>query len=252
MESMEIVRAEYLKRKRRNSHYSMRAFAKALDIPSGRLSEILAKKRRITEKMGLHIADKLALSPVERQSFLKTICSEKASKKEKQQGHRDYQLPNFDNFYFTSDWYHYGILALLRTKNFKPCSRWIAQRLGISKLEIEEAMDRMVRLQVLEKTDEGWQRKIGTIKTTEDIPSAALKKAHMETLERAILSLDDVPVQERDLSSVTIACNPNRLAEAKDRIRKFRRELADFLESSEDKTEVYELSLQLVPLTRLV
>jgi hypothetical protein len=49
---------------------------------------------------------------------------------------------------------------------------------------------------------------------------------------------------------MSIAIAPDRIPAAKEKVKKFRRELADFLESSRSKTEVYRLSFQLFPLTK--
>ncbi len=60
--------------------------------------------------------------------------------------------------------------------------------------------------------------------------------------------LDDVPVEFRDFSSMTIAVDPEKLPEAKAVIREFRQKMASLLRDG-NKTEVFQFALQLYPLT---
>lgn len=85
--------------------------------------------------------------------------------------------------------------------------------------------------------------------TTSDIPSAALRRSHRQTLEQAIESLEEVRIELRDITSITMAIDPARIGEAKTAIRRFRRDMAALLEDGR-RTEVYNLNVQLVPVTR--
>ena len=53
----------------------------------------------------------------------------------------------------------------------------------------------------------------------------------------------------RDFTSMTMAIDPEKLTEAKKKIREFRRGLSEFLEAGK-KEEVYRLNIQLVPVTK--
>ena len=48
---------------------------------------------------------------------------------------------------------------------------------------------------------------------------------------------------------MTMAINKEKLPEAKERIKKFRRELSQFLNEGETNNEVYNLSISLYPVT---
>ena len=49
-----------------------------------------------------------------------------------------------------SDWHHYAILELVHVRDFKPDSRWLARVLGISVDEVNVALQRLLRLGLLE------------------------------------------------------------------------------------------------------
>ena len=63
-------------------------------------------------------------------------------------------------------------------------------------------------------------------------------------MKRASLKLSD-SVEKREFSANIIAIDPMKIPEAKDKIRKFRRELSDFLSTSSSIEEVYCLSIQM-------
>jgi uncharacterized protein (TIGR02147 family) len=77
-----------------------------------------------------------------------------------------------------------------------------------------------------------------------------LKKHHEQSLDLAKESLFRDDVKKRDFTTVTMAIDPKKLSMAKERIRKFEDELSDLLESGH-RTEVYRLSMQLFPLSKV-
>lgn len=66
---IQLLEAEFTRRKSLNPRYSLRAFAQTLGVPSGRLSEFLSGKRRPTAKISAQIADRLGLSPEQSQAL---------------------------------------------------------------------------------------------------------------------------------------------------------------------------------------
>jgi len=68
-DAVEWLRQEYVKRRTRNPSYSLRAFSRALHIPSGRISELFARKRTLTPALATRIARELSLSNEQQQDF---------------------------------------------------------------------------------------------------------------------------------------------------------------------------------------
>ena len=67
----------------------------------------------------------------------------------------------------------------------------------------------------------------------------ALRKMQSDLLAKAIDALEYIDPKLRDQSSITMAIDPSKLPEAKQKILEFRRSLMEFLEASNEKTEVY-------------
>jgi uncharacterized protein (TIGR02147 family) len=65
-------------------------------------------------------------------------------------------------------------------------------------------------------------------------------------MKSALVSLENDDIDRRDISSIMVCTNKEKLIEAKRRIRLFRKELAAFLEE-DGGDQVYSLNVQLFP-----
>ncbi|MNL56718.1 hypothetical protein D3C87_1802300 [compost metagenome] len=81
-----------------------------------------------------------------------------------------------------------------------------------------------------------------------DIPSSAIREFHSQHLKKASEVLQTAPVEKRDFTTMTIPVNVKHLKKAKKYIADFQDRMALLL-SEGDTTEVYDLTIQLFPLT---
>lgn len=122
--------------------------------------------------------------------------------------------------------------------------------MNISVREVKDALERLIRLGFLKKNASGRLECTGVAyHTTDGVTDVALQRAHFQNLELARESLEQDTIENRDFTAMTMAIDPDRLPEAKRRIRDFRSELCRFLESGKRK-EVFKLCMQLIPLTK--
>lgn len=243
-QTQEWLRQQYLKRKRSHPGYSLRDFAKFLNLPPGRLSELMSGKRRITAKLMEKICTALDAGEKERQALLEAANQKKGEYKPLKKQLTEKQ------FSVIADWYHFAILSLLQTTDFQSDVSWIAKRLGISTVQCQAAVDRLIDLGLLKYKDEDLIRSYGKVLTTTDVTSEALREAYRQTLTHAMKSLDTYSVEEREIGATTLVFDPGRLPEVKKEIRKHRRKLSELCEKHPG-TEVYELTTIFVPLTKL-
>jgi len=153
-----------------------------------------------------------------------------------------------DIFYAISDWYHYAILEMTYLKRRTFSAKQIATELRCSYQEIDEAIKRLKRLGFLEEKNKRWVKSQAHITTGSDFSSIALRRLQLQFLEKAKQSLLIDPIEERDLTSMTMAIDSTKLHEAKKKITKFRRELCQFLETG-NRDRLYTLTVNLFPLT---
>lgn len=245
-----MLQQELIDRCRKNPRYSLRAFAKALDVSSSALTEMLSGKRKITKRSMDKFGVNLGLSADEIQVFQNQTY--KGAKNSNQQK-ADYHQITLDQYALISDWYHYAILELIKIENFCPDNSWIAHVLGITKSEANIAIDRLIRLGLLEQEE-------GTLKDTssgfstnisENLTSSGSKRLQKQILEQSIYALENIPLKLRNHSSMTMAIDPKLIPEAIQKITKFRRELCEFLESQGQASEVYQLSISIFPISKV-
>lgn len=242
------LEAEYLRRKKANPAFSLRSFARILEIPSGRLSQLFSRKRNLTPSLGRKIALRLHLDPNKTQQLLKSIEVERKLRRKNHISSIVYEPLDMDQFQTIADPLHFSILSLLETKDFLATVPAIARRLQIDSVEARAAVERLRRLGLIAGEAEIRLVKAAGLTTSHDVSNSALQLAHKKVLEESIEALEAVAVEDRDITSITMAIDPKKIPEAKKRIRDFRRTLCDFLESGE-RTEVYRLNIQVIPLT---
>lgn len=240
-----LLQSELVKRTKNNPRYSLRAFARHLEVQSGFLSNLLNGKRSLTSATIRRFGKKLGLS-----SQQISIYEEKNNASREHS--ISYQQISLDYFTMISDWYHFAILELMTVKGFQSNVLWISRKLGISAAEAQLAIDRLMRLGYIQinkkgnwSPSEGHTTTLGTKDTTE-----ALRKMQKQILEKAITALQTVSPSLRDQSGMTMAISMSRLPQAKEKIKKFRRELCQYLEGGKTKEAVYQLSVSLYPLSQ--
>lgn len=251
------LQAELIRRCRANPKYSLRAFARTLRIEPSALSKILNGKRRITTVMFRQLSKRLALDPVLAEKLQPPSQAPRSQAKAQAAptgdfAPKDYRQLSLDMFQIISDWYHYAILELTQLNGFKPEPRWVARKLGITVSEVNIAVERLERIGFLKITSEGkWIDESGAVTTVgNEFTAIAFRKLQRQILEKAIDALEEIPMEERDQSSMTLVANSRLLPQAKERIKRFRRELTRFLKSEGPYDTVYHLGVSLYPVVK--
>jgi uncharacterized protein (TIGR02147 family) len=249
-------------RKIQNASYSLRAFARDLNIAPSNLSEILRRKQGISPEKAMQIASNLKLSKEESEYFTNLVIANDArSKKERSIAKSNLEKIEIfaekrqlqeDTFKLISDWYYYAILELLTTENFKSNHKWIAKALGLTLEEVNEAMARLLRLSLIKKVDGNYISTGVQLDTTHGIPSLSIKKFCQQILNKAMKAITDQSLDERELSTLTVAIDSKDLPILKKKIQNFRNDFDQtIIKSLKNKKPniVYCLSMQFFNLT---
>ncbi len=244
-----LLMTELVRRVNANSAYSLRRFADQLGVSPATLSGVLGGKRRLSLKTAARLCTKLALSPQTAAQFCDSVAAEQSNMATPiVAANPEYLSLSEDTFQLMADWYHYAILELTFVKGATADPKWYARKLNLSNTQAIDAIERLKRIGLLEVRRGQFVKTNVRTASPDGLASSAVRKRHAQVLSKAMESLNAHSVAERDFSAMTMAIDPELLPEAKKRIAAFRRELCEFLESGK-RTRVYELSLQLFPLS---
>jgi uncharacterized protein (TIGR02147 family) len=252
-----ILEDELSFRIKENSSYSLRAFARDIGISPSQLSDVLKSKTGLSSKKAVCIASNLSFSSKESEMFKALVEVEHGrsskiiedAKKiiEAMKYDSDFKGLSFDGFKLISDWEYFAILSTMELDDYDGSVQFIANCLSIDLPIVEDCIKRLLKLDLIDLQGGKFVATGEMFRTSNDIESSALKRFHKQHLKKSLNAIDNVPTELRDITTMTMAIDINKISEAKKVITKFRRELSQFLES-DTKNDVYNLNIQLIPL----
>ena len=257
IEMQNLIRSNLDQIKIKNPGYSLRAYARKLELSPSALSEILNGKRKISQKMAARILDRMNLSPEITAPVLNLFGKTKSLDFMESDIEPDLPTPtpidflqlSSDQFNLIAEWQHFAVLSLMETKNFKSDISWIARKLNITIPQANASIERLIRLGFVFQKNKKFVTNKRALLTSDNIPNQAVRKSHYGDLNLAEKALDHIPVESRDFTSITIAANKNNIVKARKLIREFQDKLTLCLEQGE-KDEVLKFSFYLYPLTQ--
>lgn len=187
------LRKELTERISRNPKYSLRAFARDIGLHPSRVSQILNGKQGLSTVMAKQVATKIGFSNEETKRFCQLATYLHArSKNLKELAYSDLQVADQaasnhllkeDAWEYISRWYYVVIQELCCNKKFVFTIKNIMSCLALSEIEVIDALERMVRLNILRLENNGtYVPTKEHLHIPSGIPSMAIKKAHEQYL----------------------------------------------------------------------
>ena len=229
-------------RSSKNPRYSLRAFANFLGLDASTVSQMLSGKRSPSREASLAICEKLSAIPQElsRLGLNKSIAD----------SDDDFYQLSMDTFSVLSDWYHFAILELSFTKDQKSDPKWIASRIGISITDANAALERLLRLDLLQiENGKLLKTHVALTNHTGINTSVARKTLQKQIISKALNAVDEVAQEKKDITSMTMAIDLKNLDRARELTKQYRREMCALLEDG-SQSQVYNLAIQLYPVTK--
>jgi uncharacterized protein (TIGR02147 family) len=251
-----FLRDNFFKRQKLNPNFSLRSFARYLNVTPSWISMVLNEKLPLSYKKGEQIFRKLTSSEEEFERLLQSTIEVQKNRHLKRtdpkvwasdtaEGRRRLRNYKYDKI---NRWYHSVLLELIDVDSFKGDLAWIAEQLGITQLQAKSALADLMEEKLISFDGKKFVRsKYHLTTSNKNSSSASLRNIQKEVREVSIQMIDKVPLNKRSHTHITMATDPALIGEAKARIQQFQKELCDFLEQS-DKKEVYILELGLFPI----
>lgn len=158
-----------------------------------------------------------------------------------------------DLFTYLSHWYYPAVRELTARADFSEDPKWIAGQLRppIATGEAERALALLLSLGLVVRDEKTGRIVRGepTLTTEHEISSLAAKNFHRQMLERAGDALDTVKPHKRDMAALTACVSAETAALVKEKIHRFREEIAELCDRDDASESVYQLNIQWFPLS---
>lgn len=254
----------YNEKKRNVRHYSYRVFALKANIKSPIfLKLVIDGERNLTRRMIDQFIPALGLNKKESVFFKNLVLFNQAKNAlEKQEYYsvmlsmmdyvNEHQL-SADYYSYFELWYISVIRELVCLHDFRDNYSMIGQTVipPIKASEVKKAVALLVRLNLICKQSDGTYRQLDTaIMSNDPMVSLARRSFNGEMLLRAKEANDTIRPEERNISGITMgissACYDVILAE----MAAFKERIKVIVNQDETSNRVYQLNLQLFPLSR--
>lgn len=249
------------RKKRGDSFFSYRYMASRIGIDPGYLAKLLQGKVHLGESSIeptiklLHLEGKAAAYFLQLVTFGKARndrqISEEFEKLMSLKGVGARTLDE-DRFSFYQSWVHSAVRSLIGIRPFRGDYADLARHLSppITEAEARESVELLERLELLRKEEDGtWELTERFVTTGDGWRSQAVRTFQGQTMELARESLARHIPEKRDISTVTVTLSQEDMPELRERIAQFRQDILRMARESRRQDSVYQLNIQLFPLT---
>ncbi len=262
----EYLEALYKTLKQELATYSYLSFAEDLGFSKTNVVHLMIKgKRPLSSKAAHKLADILDLRGTDRKYFedlvayqnsrdsqeREALFQDMVELKTKEVKAEDELVAQLE---FFTDWFHSAIYELSFTKQFVSDPKELAVLLSprIRPEQARRSLELLERLGLIAKSPEtgSYGPTKGRISTGDEIASLAITRYHQRMIEMGKESLTSVDSTLRDISSISIAIPANLMPELKKEISQFRKKLLAMASESQEPDTVYQMNVQLFPLTK--
>ncbi len=246
-----------------NSGYSLRAFARDLEISPSLLSDLLKGKRGLSVSRAFDVAKKLKLDLHESEVFTLLVQLEytEIESVRKQIIDRIHHLRSVqrsqdrgsESFNFLFNWYNAATFELAALADFKLDAQHVAEKLEITSDEATAALKLLENHGLLkfnsqkscyEKTEERFL-------LSSDTPNPALRHYHGTMLNKSLEALDNQSNREKFIGTETFAFDEDLLPKASAIIEDCFSKLLELSASSLNRrTELYQAQINLFRIGR--
>lgn len=228
---------------------SLNSYAKILEIDKSTLSRVLRGERELPLKLAHQLTNKLGLDKNNSDQFINAILNKDTQKLKKSSESVDFSYSgNLDlqrHSDVIKDHTALNILTLL-SSDLPPTIDTIVEKLNLSYENAEKVLKKLFFCGLIEFRNGKFCIKEEFLSTADEITSEAIQQSHVNLLE-IVKEKVKLPKEQRDFTSLKVACSLKNLNKAKKEIRKFQNRLIKILTDGEKKTDVVEIAIQLFP-----
>ncbi len=194
----------------------------------------IAKRLKFTKKQTEQLLLSIQIGKIEDPEYRESLLK---SRGENGVIQRDLSI---DVFRLLGDWYHLPIYEATEMEGFKWDARAISKRFGISIIEANQAMERLVRLELVGLDKKGRAKKLSNhILVESKVPNETIRKLYRGVIGKAIEALETQSPKEKVVGTEFFALDPNDLEKVKELTDEYFSSLLKISQAGKNKTELY-------------
>jgi uncharacterized protein (TIGR02147 family) len=250
----DILKQALAKRCERNPRYSLRAFARDLDVSPSYLCEIMKGKHKLTRQVARTIATRLLLDASTRSRFDSLVGLANATDSNERERYRrklavldTTSSIDQDKFEVIGNWRDLVALQAMILKDHVASVPWLAERLGQSIHWAEDCVRRFKQLRLIKEQNSKWVPTFNNLSCESSIPSKVIRRFHKGLLRKVIQAVDfDINTKRSD--ALILAVKKDQLPAAYERLKSFVQEFDQEFGVQDGADMVYAVSLHFFPL----
>jgi uncharacterized protein (TIGR02147 family) len=261
-EYRDFLRDFYTGQKSTHAYYSLRYMGGKVSVDPSHLLKIFQRQRHIGNKLIDVFIKHCNLDGSDAEYFANLVKFNKAKSDRDQKlfyekllalkgsGARSLEKSQYEYY---SRWYYSAILTLLDFFPFTDDYEALAAKVSppITAAKARKAISLLMRLGLIRKSEQGtWQLTHKIITSGVHLRSIAVKTFQEETMRLAIDALHRHVPEQRNISTVTITIAERNLDRINETIAQFRESLLKMARDEQHADKVYQLNIQLFPLTQ--
>lgn len=243
-----ILERKFNELKKKNPAFSLRGFAKKIDIDHTTLSRILRSERQMTALVAEKLIKQLVLNCQEAEYVRDLVQSKSQNRRNKAwRKHIDIEEAKAN---VLREWYYGAIATLMLTEGFKLDPTWISSRLRISKETAKRALETMKLLDLYDVTPEGdvLVKQQNLKFEPEMISKEIVHGVQAQHLELVMERLKKLDTKGTFGNSSVFASTPEKMKDMQALLNEFSSDVMGMMEVGE-KTEVYIAAVHVIPIS---
>lgn len=159
-----------------------------------------------------------------------------------------------DQAEYFHNWHHAVVRSLAGIVPFRGGFDAIGEMITprVSGEKIKESVELLSRLGLLREDDKGfWRLAEPHVHPGDKMPAEVVRRFQGQTMRLAERSLEEIPVDERDISSLTVTLKWSDLPRMREKVSEIRRQIQTLAQDCSEPDGVFQLNIQLFPVARV-
>jgi len=243
--------------------FSLRYFAEKIGVDQGNLVRVFQGKRHLSPAAVERLVAYMDLDGRRADYLRKLVLFNKAKTDAKarqlfdqlmQLAAPDAQILEPHQYEFYRKWYHTALYNLMDCYEFRGDFEALAVKLdpAITVIQARESMELLQKLKLVQPRGDGrYVQTHNLITSGEAWRSFAVHTFQENTLKLALHSLEHHHRQVRDFSTLTMSIASKDLEKVRELTKEYRKAILKLVQESNPADSVYQLNIQLFPMTRV-